>query len=243
MTGVYSKPFVNPEGKEGFTLMEIMLALFIFSIVLSIIYTAYTGTFRNIDEVESQSEIYQMARITLERMKEDLESVYLSPRTDEQEFEEEGFWGTGFLGKADEIDGRSADTLHFLSTAHLVFDEDDKEAGVAQIAYDVRESEEDEEGFTLYRSDKSEFEQGIEEDEGTGLVLCEGIYALGLIYWDEKGRDYDDWDSTEVEGRSRLPVRASIVLEFVNEANPEAPLKFVTGVALPMAKGDYEKES
>jgi general secretion pathway protein J len=233
----------NPEVQKGFTLLEILLALFISSIVLSIIYAAYTGTFRNINETESQSELYQMARVTLERMKEDLESVYLPPPVGDEEFEEEGFWSTGFLGKAVEIDGRSADTLRFLSTAHLVFDEEDKEAGVAQIVYDVIESGEEEEGFVLYRSDRSEFEQGVEEEEGAGLVLCEGIRAIDLIYYDDKGQDYEGWDSMEVEEEGRLPARVSIVLEFVNKANPEAPLRFVTGVALPMAMGEYEKES
>ena len=243
MTAVNTKHFENPKEQKGFTLLEIMLALFIFSVVLSIIYAAYTGTFRNINETESQSELYQMARITLERMREDLESVYLPPPVGDEEFEEEGFWSTGFLGKSEEIDGRSADTLRFLSTAHLVFDEEDKEAGVAQIVYDVIESEEEEEGFVLYRSDRSEFEQGVDEEEGAGLVLCEGIRAINLIYYDDSGQDYEGWDSMEAEEDARLPARVSIVLEFVNKANPEAPLRFVTGVALPMAMEEYGKES
>jgi general secretion pathway protein J len=242
MPAVNTKHFENPEGQKGFTLLEILLALFISSVVLSIIYAAYTGTFRNIDETESQSELYQMARVTLERIKEDLESVYLPPPVGDEGFEEEGFWSTGFLGKAEEIDGRSADTLRFLSTAHLVFDEADKEAGVAQIAYDVKESEGEEEGFVLYRSDRSEFEQGVEGEEGAGLVLCEGIRAIHFIYYDDRGQDYEGWDSMEAE-EGRLPARVSIVLEFVNKANPETPLRFVTGVALPMAMAEYGKES
>ncbi len=243
MTAVNARYSENPEDQKGFTLLEILLALFICSIILSIIYAAYTGTFRNIDETESQSELYQMARITLERMREDLESVYLPPPVGDEEFEEKGFWSTGFLGKAEEIDGRSADTLRFLSTAHLVFDEEDKAAGVAQIEYDVIESGEEEEGFVLYRSDRSEFEQEVEEGKGAGLVLCEGIRAIDLIYYDDEGQDYEGWDSMEAEEESRLPARVSIVLELVNKANPEAPLRFVTGVAIPMAMEKYGKES
>jgi hypothetical protein len=33
----------------------------------------------------------------------------------------------------------------------------------------------------------------------------------------------------------------SIVLEFANSRNPEAPLKFLSGVVLPMAQERYEK--
>ncbi len=233
---------MNFRNRKGFTLLEILLAFFIFSIVLTTLYTAYTGTFRNIDQAESQSDAYQMARIALERMIEDLESTYVSPPVEDQESVEEGFWSTEFVGESDEIDGRSADTLRFFSTAHLVFDEEDKEAGIAQITYYVKAREgEDEAGFDLYRSDRSELEQEKEKDGG--LILCEGVHAIDLIYYDDKEQAYESWDSSEVEKKGRLPIRISIVLEFVNKTNSEAPLKFVTGVALPMAKGGYEKAS
>ena len=183
-----------------------------------------------------------MARIALGRMIEDLESTYFLLQEEEQKSVEEGFWSTEFVGKSAEIDGRSADTLRFFSTAHLVFDQEDIESGIAQITYYVKEREGEEEvGFDLYRSDRSELEQ--EEEEDDGLVLCEGVHAIDLIYYDDKDRAYENWDSSEVENIDRLPLRISIVLEFVDTANPEAPLKFMTGVALPMAKEGYEKDS
>jgi general secretion pathway protein J len=242
MRRIASASLMSFRKRKGFTLLEILLAFFIFSIVLTTLYTAYSGTFRNIDQAESQSASYQMARIALERMIEDLESTYFAPLVEDQEPVEESLWPTEFVGKSDEIDGRSADTLRFFSTAHLVFDEEDKETGIAQITYSVREREEEEEtGFDLYRSDRSGLEQ--EEKEDGGLILCEGVYAIDLIYYDDRDRAHESWDSSEVEKKGRLPVRISIVLELVNKANPEAPLKFVTGVALPMAKGTYENAS
>ena len=242
MRRIASASLMSFRKRKGFTLLEILLAFFIFSLVLTTLYTAYSGTFRNIDQAESQSASYQMARIALERMIEDLESTYFAPLVEDQESIEESLWPTEFVGKSDEIDGRSADTLRFFSTAHLVFDEEDKETGIAQITYYVKEREEEEEaGFDLYRSDKVELEQ--EEKEDNGLILCEGVHAFNLIYYDDKERAYESWDSSEIDKGGRLPVRVSIELEFVNKANLEAPLKFRTGVALPMAKGGYEKAS
>ena len=241
MHKIISTSLMNFRNQEGFTLLEILLAFFIFSIVLTTLYTAYTGTFRNIDQVESQSEAYQMARIALGRMIEDLESAYVSPPVEDQESVEENLWFTEFVGESDEIDDRSADTLRFLSTAHLVFDEEDKEAGIAQITYYVRNREDEEEaGFDLYRSDRLVLEP---EEEDAGLILCEGIHAMNLIYYDDRDEGHESWDSSEMENEDRLPVRVTIVLEFVNKENPEAPLKFLTGVALPMAKEKYEKAS
>jgi len=62
---------------SGFTLLEILIAIFIFAVVMTTIFTSYTGTFRVVDETESQAEIYQMAGIAMERMLEDLESIYI----------------------------------------------------------------------------------------------------------------------------------------------------------------------
>lgn len=66
-----------PTSPEGFTLLEILLALSILATVLSTVFASYTGAFRLVSETEGQAEIYQMARIALERIVEDLESFYL----------------------------------------------------------------------------------------------------------------------------------------------------------------------
>jgi general secretion pathway protein J len=126
------------------------------------------------------------------------------------------------------------------SRAHLVFDEEEVDATAARIAYDVRQSEEDEKVFVLYRTDTPGFEEGPEQGTG-GLILCDGLHAIDFIYYDDEGREHDRWDSTNEEFKDRLPTMVSIILEFVNKRNPEAPLKFVSGVVLPMAQEAYEK--
>jgi len=74
---------INPINPEGFTLFELLIAIFIFALVLTTIYASSTGTFRVVNETESEVEIYRMARIAMERMLEDLESLYVqrSPLT------------------------------------------------------------------------------------------------------------------------------------------------------------------
>jgi len=68
---------INPTNPKGFTLFELLVAIVIFALVLSTIYASATGTFRVVGETESRAEIYRMARIAMERMLEDLESVYV----------------------------------------------------------------------------------------------------------------------------------------------------------------------
>jgi prepilin-type N-terminal cleavage/methylation domain-containing protein len=97
--------------RSGFTLVEILLAVFIFAIVLSIIYTSYTATFRIIDETEYQADVYRMARVTLERLYEDLESVYAAKSSESPESEEESRQVVEFVGEEAEINGKGPPSL------------------------------------------------------------------------------------------------------------------------------------
>jgi general secretion pathway protein J len=227
---------------EGFTLLEILIAMFIFAVVLSTIYTAYTGTFRNIEETESEAEVYEMARVALDRMVEDIGSAYMSKKIEDSEADEEIFHPTRFVGQADEIDDRRADTLRFVSKAHLTFTENETDAGTAEIVYYTREHSEESGSLVLYRSDTPNFE--LREGEGmTGWILCNGLHSVHFTYYDKKGDAYDSWDSTGELFRDKLPSAITITLEFVDKKDPESPLKFMTSVAIPTAGSVYEKAS
>ncbi len=219
----------------GFTLLEIMIALFILAVVLTTIFGSYTGTFRIISETESQADIYAMARVALERIQEDLESVYIS-KTDE-----DAVMRTRFVGEDKQINEKDADSMRFISRAHVVFDKEESNSGTTEICYDVGKSP-DEDGLVLFRSDTPEF-QGAPNKEIDGLILCENLFSVNFIYYDTKGKECDAWDSTYEESMSGLPAQVSIVLEFVNKANPKEPLRFMTGIAIPMAGDKYGKGS
>ena len=215
--------------------MEILIAMFIFAIVLSTIYTSYTGTFRIVDETEYQADIYGMARIALERMYEDLESVYTVYPEPSKSEDDDSAQGFEFVGVDKEIEGRSADSLHFISRAHLVFSEQEQASGTAEIGYYVGENNETED-FVLYRTDCPSFQEKPEEGTG-GLVLCENLVSVNFTYYDDEGEEHENWDSTSDEFKDKIPKMVSIMLEFENSSDPEAPFKFLTNVAFPVAQG------
>jgi len=223
--------------RKGFTLLEILIAMFIFAVVLTTIFTAYTGTFRIIDETESQADIYAMARTVLIRMQEDLESIHFK-EAGASKPEGSSLEPATFLGENKEIKGRDADTLRFLSRAHLIFDEEDENPGVAEISYHVSENEV-EDSLALYRSDRPELAAPQEEGTG-GLILCDGLFSVNFTFQDADGEMHENWDSSEDESKHKLPVMVSILLEFVNIRNAEKPYKFMTRVALPMAREKHE---
>ena len=178
-----------------------------------------------------------MARTVLIRMQEDLESIHFK-ETGASKPEGSSPESATFLGENKEIKGRDADTLRFLSRAHLVFDEEDENPGVAEISYYLTENEV-EDSLTLYRSDRPELEEPQEEGTG-GLILCDGLFSVDITYHDADGEMHENWDSSEDEFKHKLPAMVSILLEFVNIRNVEKPYKFMTRVALPMAREKHE---
>ena len=215
----------------GFTLLEILIALSIMSMVITIVFGAYASTFRIIEGAQDQSDAYQMARITLSRIQEDLECSVISKDSDVS---------FGFMGNNEQMDGREADTLSFLSSKHLVLDDDDHYAGNTRISFYVMKNEEEEKGLVLYRSDTPTTESPPDEKTG-GLILCEKLHAFSLAYFDADGEELETWDSQDGEQKDKLPAMVTIRLDFLDQVNPEEPITFMTAVALPMAKTDDGK--
>lgn len=218
------------KGHLGFTLLEITVAMAIFAIIVSLIFPAYTGTYRNIDIAETQADIYEMARTTLIRIIEDLESAYI-PRESGNPQEDEN---TGsFTGQNEFIEGRRADRIRFFSKSHIDVTETIIEGGDAKIAYYPLLKED--QGISLYRSDTPGTVEWPEENT-QGWIICEGLYSISLTYTDKEGDTQDDWDdSSSGSPDARLPSIVNIRLEFIDKENPEKPITFNTAVALPLA--------
>ena len=223
--------------QSGFTLFELLIAISIFALVLTTIYASSTGTFRVINETESEVEIYRMARIAMERMLEDLESLYVQRNPLAGKSAEGTSTTSLFVGKDQEIHGRSADTLRFISRAHVNLGGQEQDPGAVEISYDVREGD-GRDDLVLYRSDKPVFEVSVSPEEETGgLVLCERLASVTLTYHDEDGEVREGWDSGSGELKDKIPKMVSILLEFQNASNPDVPLTFMTSIAVPIEQG------
>ena len=211
----------------GFTLLEVLLAFFIFSILFITIYTSYSGTFKTINLTENRMELYRKAAIALERISEDLQSSYISILPPDAL--EEPSVNTRFLGEDNSMNGQEADSLNFFSIVAPLFSKEAEAATGLFISYSVIEGREEEE-LILLRSEQSEFIDETEEREG--LVLSDGLKAVNFVFYDDDGNTHEQWDSDSDEFKGSLPRMVTVELEFVNYENPEAPLKVMTSVAM-----------
>ncbi len=212
---------------KGFTLLEVLLAFFIFSILFITLYTSYSGSFKTINMTESRMVLYRKAAIALERISEDLQASYISVLPPNSFGQTAGY--TRFLGEENFINGRDADTLSFFSRIPPLFSDQDETVSGQLISYSVIQGSEEDE-LVLLRSENPEFIDETEEREG--LVLSDGLQAINFTYFDADGELYESWDSDSGDFNGSLPRMVSISLEFLNYENPEAPLKIMTSVAL-----------
>ena len=215
--------------EKGFTLLEVLLAFFIFSILFITIYTSYSGSFKTINMTENRMELYRKAAIVLVRISEDIQSSYISVLPPNSFGQPAGY--TQFLGEDTDINGRNADSLSFFSRIPPLFSEEDETASGQLISYSVIQGSEEDE-LVLLRSENPEFIDESEDREG--LTLSDGLQAINFTYFDNDGEPHESWDSNSEDFGKRLPGMVSITLEFLNYENPEAPLKVMTSVALPV---------
>jgi len=208
--------------QNGFTLIEILIAILILGTVLTTVYAAYTGTLRIVKDTGYEDDIYSMARVTMKRMTEDLESICKY---------KESF---KIISGKRAINEQEFTEISFLSSAHLNFT-DGNSSGLAFINYFLVEDSE-KEGYVLVRKDvlyKGEKDEEIERSGG--FILCNKLQSLKYIFFDSKGEEHETWDSDSEAQKGKAPAIVSIHLEFTNPDDENMPYRFMTKVFLPVA--------
>lgn len=229
MTSDSTTMYNNCKEQTGFTLLELMVALAILAVIFSIIFKAYTDTYRNIDIAENQARIYDMARTAMIRIMEDLESTYIPIDFSNPQ----GSSSTDLLvGKKDFLDGREADRIRFFSRSHIDINESLTEGGNAKIAYYPLLKED--ETISLFRSDTPSNLEWPEENTN-GWIICEGLHSISFTYTDKDGDTHEEWDESNTNYSTKLPSIINIKLEFIDKEDPETPITFISAVAIPMA--------
>lgn len=203
--------------QEGFTLLEVLVAIAIFAVIIVTLFSSYTGSLRLMKAAEPQADLYRQARVTLSRIADDLESAYYINGEDDL-----------FAGVNEVVDLRDADFLTFKSRAHISFTIESSPVGVTVISYYVEEADD---GLILFRSDTPVYAKQPDE-KSQGIILCDRMAGINFQYFDAEGDSYDEWSLTDEARDGKLPSRVSIQL-LLNGIDQKSPiLTFTTSVVL-----------
>lgn len=189
----------------GFTLMEVMVALAIVSILGSLVWGSFSPIYSAKEIVESEADRYHGLRLAMDRMTRDLSMAFLSDRFDAKRFRERP---THFVAD----DSGENDTLRFTTLSHDRLYEDAKEGDQAIVEYRVGRDPERRDVDVLFRREKTVIDDQP-EDGGQEVVLAEGVEGVDFKFWDVKDEEWvSEWDTNDLERKNHLPERVQINL-------------------------------
>lgn len=211
---------------RGFTLMEIMIAVAITSLMGVMVAGAFHTGFNAKEIVESQAERYRMVRTAFTRMTREIGSAYVSDRYDAERYRDQNDRPSNFIGEED--------SLLFTSFANQRMYKDAKESDQMIVEYKVESSREP---GARGRQDLIRRVNPIVQDRmdrgGTEDVLLEDVKRIEFAYWDSEKKDWDDeWDTRRMERKNILPTRVRITVYAVDETEKEVPYTTQTRVML-----------
>lgn len=223
--------------QRGMTLIEVLVALAILSMMTVSVWSSFSATTTAMDEVGKVQERYATVRSAMNRMTSEISMAYLS--FNRPQFETRHF--TIFEGRSD----FGKDNLTFSNFAHLRMRMDANESDQAVIQYFVADDPEISDQQNLYRRETRRLTGDLPEDLEAfepAYVLLEDIDSLEFKYWEPTQQEWiSEWHTTIRDAQpDRLPPRVMITVGLKDEEGDEE--FFTTQTTLLMQeKIDFSK--
>ena len=218
--------------KNGFTLIEVLIALFLGSIIFTVIAASFFQIMKSKDIAENELELHHEARVILSRITKDLNSVY--PR------------GNIFVGKSNYISaepyfegGLENDNswIRFTSLSRSPsYNKSDSDQ--AQINYYVqkiedRNSDRDDQLYSLFRRENP-YIGGNEE--GVNYSISDRIVLFRLNYLSGESIDTEDSFSDIWNTNENLAMPRAVEISFVLRGPEQKDVEFKNLVYLQLSK-------
>ena len=221
--------------ESGFTLFEIIVAILIFSILITAVFSTFRSISSSADTLQREDAYYEAAHAALSRMLKDLESIYV---TIPPLYQPPGFNATPdpyrVFSERSSTAGEEFSKLQFTSFEHIAINGDDSK-GIAQIVYYAHRGRTDQ--FVLRRSDHIWPYKSFEESSNDP-ILCEKLKSIRFKFYDAAGESHDQWDSDTNDVDNATPRAVEIKLEIGDESGS---VSLETRVVLPVYRDKIEK--
>jgi len=217
----------HPDSR-ALTLLEVMVAVAILSMVSLLTYGAFDGLSRGKKNLGRLNDRYHQGRSALSRMSLELSSAFLSmhqPPTEQQIRRLTIFVGSN---------GTPADRIDFTSFSHRRLVKDSRESDQNEISY-FGSPDPNVSGKTDLARRESPMIDREPKKGGEVNVLAEDIESFEVKYLDATtGMWTETWDSSQATGQpGRLPfeIRLSLSMKSATEGKP---VTFTTKVMIPI---------
>jgi len=179
-------------GQRGFTLVEVLVAVVITSLVLMAVYGVFTSVSGAKQRLETDGEAYHRARVLFDRIGREVRSAYV--RTSDT--------NTLFKG------GINNDDYPYLTLTTTTTTPQSDAEGVAVVYYELTDDPEaTNEDKVLMRNESSPLDENREQ---SAYRLAVGVESMTLRFFN--GSDWqDEWDATTQGG---LPTLVEVTLSL-----------------------------
>jgi len=201
---------------RGFTLLEVLLAMAILTVIMTVIYASFSTAGKNVEQAEAIRDETDLARTLIVRLSDDIANAYINSSMNSQAIL------TIFYGKKEEAEGGAGnekirrDSIS-LTTLTNWRKPESKQTELWEVGYFFREKP-DGKGYALFRREKRELSKDIPALEGGDeYEITDRVESLQFRYkaGNQTGSQWvDAWDtkSTNSPNRGILPALAEIAL-------------------------------
>ncbi|MFQ5509114.1 MAG: type II secretion system protein GspJ [Leptospirillia bacterium] len=209
----------SARGAAGFTLLEVLVAIGILAVLMTMLYSSFDQTSRLTGHVDEASEQYRTARLVLAKMSNELASTFFFPEDSDVRFS-----GTDGVSEA----GEDADEIEFTSLSGLLL-EDGPGSEMNLLTYRL-------EGDSLMQAETfNPLGSGVGNTRT--FPLGSGLSGFRLRYMNSDKDWVDGWGG---DGAG-VPLAVEVTLLFPRNLDEDSQvedrfLPFTTVVRIPMAE-------
>jgi type II secretory pathway pseudopilin PulG len=240
---------------EGFTLLEVVIALGILATMLLILFQTYARVAEHATRARDLAQLSHEARVLLQLMANDVRSAYAKDAaTQAQQIAQQAPQGgllvtvppPTFVGKDLTDEGQPADTLAF-ATIVPVQRPDVPETELCRVTYSLEPVINHPESLAWVSPAAQSLDPARPPSPSRGLfrrvnchvdptdttqdqlvLLTEAARGLDFKYYNAQGTEYVDWDSQQPPGGTPLPAWIKITLLLVDAQRQGHPFTMLT---------------
>jgi len=196
---------------EGFTLIEVLAAILLTSIVIGVAMGFYVDVSRSTEIATERLRAARGATAVIDRIARDLQGALLVEKPGELD----PLAHPWIFRARREYGEAGADQVLFTTQSHSSKSSEGHHSDFALMAY-MMERSEDGDSYELLRfvdpalpDGRPEFPRASDERL---MVLADGIEFFSMRFLDEEGELRDEWDSSQLVESSELPIAVEIEL-------------------------------